>query len=113
MDIKLRSLSKNDEFKELLNGNKISSKYGTFFFKKLINKDIKNFNISVVTKKKLGKANIRIKIKRRIKNILQSALKNTNINFEYSYLFIAKKNVFDDDYTIIKKKILEDLKKIK
>jgi hypothetical protein len=35
------------------------------------------------------------------------------VNFEYSYLFIAKKNVFDDDFEKIKGILTSDLKKIK
>ncbi len=41
------------------------------------------------------------------------SIKKLNINLKYSYLFIAKKNVFEDDYNKIKKYIFEDLKKIK
>ena len=41
------------------------------------------------------------------------AIKFMKINYEYSYLFIAKKNVFHDEYILIKKEIIEELKKIK
>ena len=41
------------------------------------------------------------------------ALKNINISCKYSYLFIAKKNVFHDDYLIIKENIFKDLSRIK
>ena len=55
-----------------------------------------------MAKKKLGNAVIRNKIKRRLRNIMNDALKNLYINFEYSYLFMAKKNVFDEEYKLIK-----------
>ena len=66
-----------------------------------------------MAKKKLGNAVIRNKIKRRLRNIMNDALKNLYINFEYSYLFMAKKNVFDEEYKLIKEQIFIDLKKIK
>ena len=44
---------------------------------------------------------------------MNDALKVIKINKKYSYLFIAKKNVFDDDFNVIKEYIFSDLKKIK
>ena len=113
MKSKIVSLSKNEDFKKILSGKKISNKYVTIFFKKLSTKDNKFLNISFVTKKKLGNAIIRNKIKRRLRNIMHEALKTIKIKNEYSYLFIAKKNVFHDDYIIIKENIFEDLIRIK
>ena len=52
MKSKITSLSKNEDFKSILNGKKISNKYLTIFFKKISNKDEKKLNISFVTKKK-------------------------------------------------------------
>ena len=71
MKSKIVSLSKNKDFKNLLGGKKRSSKYFTLFFKKLNNKNNKNLNISFVTKKKLGNAVKRNKIKRRLKNMIR------------------------------------------
>ena len=113
MKSKIISLSKNTEFKSLLNGKKISNKYSTIFFKKLRGKNIKKFNISFVTKKKLGNAVIRNKIKRRLKNIMNEATKKIEINLNYSYLLIAKKIIFEDNYESVKKTLLIDFKKIK
>ena len=113
MKIKILSLSQNEDFKRLLSGNKIIGKYITIFFKKLNKEQHKKLSISFVTKKKLGNAVIRNKIKRRLKNIISEDLNKININLKYSYLFIAKKNVFDDKYNLIKKNVLNDLKKIK
>ena len=53
---KISSLSKNEDFRFLLKGKKISNKYFTIFFDKILNKDIKNLNISFVVKKKIGNA---------------------------------------------------------
>ena len=53
MKSKILALSKNEEFKSLLNQKKISNKYVTIFFGQLNNKDKNKLNISFVTKKKL------------------------------------------------------------
>ena len=52
MRSKIVSLSKNEDFKSILGGKKVSNKYLTIFFKKLSDKDNKRLNISIVTKKK-------------------------------------------------------------
>ena len=113
MKSKIVSLSKNEEFKSILGGKKISNKYLTIFFKKLSDKNNKKLNISFVAKKKIGNAVSRNKIKRRLKNIMNDAVKNIKINFNYSYLLIARKTVLEDTYKKIKEKIFLDFKKIK
>ena len=110
---KISSLSKNEDFKLLLNGKKINNKYLTIFFKKLSNKNNKNLNISFVTQKKIGNAVKRNKIKRRLRNIMNDALKKINIKMEYSYLIISKRNVFDGEFSDIKETVIKDFKKIK
>ena len=113
MKVKILSLSKNEDFKKILGGTKINCKYITIFFKNIYFKNPGSLNISFITKKKIGNAVVRNKIKRRIKNIMNDALKVIKINKKYSYLFMAKKNVFDDEYKVIKEHIYKDLKKIK
>ncbi len=113
MKSKIVSLSKNSEFLSLLNGNKIINKYSTIFFKKLKNKNYKYLNVSFVAKKKLGNSVMRNKIKRRLKNIVNGIIKEKQVSFSYCYLFLAKKNVFDDDFKKIKGILASDLKKIK
>ena len=112
MVIKILSLSKNEDFKKVLSGKKINNFYSTVFFKKLSSKYDNNLNISIITKRKLGKAVQRNKIKRRLKNIINSILKSVKINLKYSYLIIAKKNVLDSKYSEIKKSLIVDFKKI-
>ena len=112
MKSKIVSLSKNEDFKNLLKGKKCSNKYFTIFFKKLINKNSKNLNISFVTKKKLGSAIKRNKIKRRLKNMTNDAIKKVSINFNYSYLVMAKRTIFRDDYANIKKALFLDFERI-
>ena len=113
MKSKITSLSKNIEFKSLLNWKKISNKYSTIFFKKLSNKNVKKLNVSFVAKKKLGNAVVRNKIKRRLRNIMNEVVKKININLNYSYLIIAKKMIFEDKYENVKKLFFVDFKKIK
>jgi len=113
MKSKIVSLSKNEDFKNLLKGKKCFNKYFTLFYKKINNKNNKNLNISFVTKKKLGNAVKRNKIKRRLKNMTNDAVKKISINFNYSYLVIAKNTVFSDNYTNIKKTLFSDFERIK
>ena len=113
MNNKIVSLSKNEDFKSLLKGKKISNKYFTIFFNKLLNKDSNNLNVSFVTKKKLGNAVKRNKIKRRLKNMINDALKKVTINFNYSYLVIAKNTVLKDEYLNIKQTLFSDFERIK
>ena len=109
MKSKISSLTKSEDFKNLLNGRKISNPYSIIFFKKISSKSNKFLNVSFVTKKKIGNAVIRNKIKRRLRNIMNDAIKNINMNLNYSYLFIAKKNIYDGEYKMIKDKIFKDL----
>ena len=113
MKTKISSLSKNEDFKSLLTGKKITNKYLTIFFKKLSGKNNNKLNISFVTRKKIGNAVKRNKIKRRLRNIMIEALKKMDLNLSYSYLLISKKNIFDDEFQSIKKTIINDFGKIK
>ena len=113
MKSKIVALSKNEEFKYLLKQKKFSNKYVTIFFGKLMNKDNKKLNISFVTKKKIGNAVKRNKIKRRLRNILNEAVKKISINFNYSFLVIAKSSMLNNEYKLIKETLFQDFKKIK
>ena len=113
MKSKIVALSRNEDFKNLLKERKISNKYLTIFFGKLPNKNNKKLNISFVTKKKLGNAVNRNKIKRRLRNIINEAVKEISLNFNYSYLVIAKITVLNNKYTIIKQTLFADFKKVK
>ena len=112
MKSKILALSKNEEFKNLLNQKKISNKYVTIFFGKLINKNKNKLNISFVTKKKIGNAVKRNKIKRRLRNIVNEAVKKISLRYDYSYLVIAKSTMLNNDYTIIKETLFRDLERL-
>ena len=113
MKSKILALSKNEEFKNLLAKKRVSNKYATIFFGTLRNKDNKKLNISFVTKKKIGNAVERNKIKRRLKNITNDAIKKIAIKFDYSYLVIAKPSMLNNEYTNIKETLFQSFKKIK
>ena len=113
MKSKIVSLSKNEDFKSILGGKKISNKYLTIFFKKLSDKDEKKLNISFVTKKKIGNAVRRNKIKRRLRNMMNDASKKINLNLKYCYLLIAKISVLNEPYENIKETLFSDFRKIK
>ena len=113
MKSKIVALSRNQDFKNLLKERKISNKYLTIYFGKLSNKDNKKLNISFVAKKKLGNAVNRNKIKRRLRNIINEAVKEISLNFNYSYLVIAKITMLNNKYTIIKDTLFADFKRIK
>ena len=81
MKSKILALSKVEEFKKLLQQKKVSNKYVTIFFGYLNNKNKNRLNISFVTKKKIGNAVKRNKIKRRLRNIMNDAFKKISINF--------------------------------
>ena len=113
MKSKILALSKNEEFRNLLKQKKFSNKYVTIFFGKLMNKDNKKLNISFVTKKKIGNAVKRNKIKRRLRNILNEAVKKISINFNYSFLVIAKSSMLNNEYKLMKETLFQDFEKIK
>lgn len=113
MKSKILALSKNEEFKNLLKQKRITNKYVSIFYGELLNKDKKRLNISFVTKKKIGNAVKRNKIKRRLRNIMNEAVKKVEINFDYSFLVIAKSSMLNNEYKIIKETLFQDFAKIK
>ncbi len=113
MKSKIVSLSKNKDFKSILDGKRLSNKYLTIFFRKLSDKDNKKLNISFVTKKKMGNAVSRNKIKRRLRNIMNDAIKKININLNYCYLLIARTSILNDPYENIKQTLFAEFEKIK
>ena len=113
MRSKIVALSNNDDFKVLLKKKKISNKYVSIFFGNLSNKNTKKMNISFVVKKKIGNAVKRNKIKRRLRNIVDHAIKDLIIKLDYSYLVIAKPTMLNNDFINIKETLFKDLKKIK
>ncbi len=82
--------------------------------RKIADKDNKKQKISFVAKKKLIRGAIkRNKVKRRLRNIMNEAVKKLSINFNYSYLVIAKMTMLNNEYAIIKDTLFQDIEKIK
>ena len=113
MRSKIVALSKNEEFRTLLKKKKISNKYVTIFYGHLNNKNNNKLNISFVTKKKLGNAVKRNKIKRRLRNIMNDAFKKISIKLSYSYLVIAKPTMLNNEFNNIKETLFQEFEKIK
>ena len=113
MKSKILALSKNEEFRTLIKRKKLSNKYVTIFFGHLNNKNKDKLNISFVTKKKIGNAVNRNKIKRRLKNIMNDAYKKISINLKYSYLVIAKSTMLNNEFKKIKETLFQEFEKIK
>ena len=112
MKSKILALSKNEDFKSLLNQKKVYNKYVTIFFGILENKNNKKLNISFVTKKKIGNAVRRNKIKRRLRNMMNDASKKIELNLKYCYLLIAKISVLHEPYEKIKETLFIDFRNI-
>ena len=113
MKSKILALSKNEEFKKLLKKKKVSNKYVTIFFGNLENKDNQRLNISFSVKKKIGNAVCRNKIKRRLRSIMNDAVKKISIKMDYSYLVIPKQNIINSEFKNIKETLFQEFKKIK
>ena len=113
MKSKILALSKNEDFKSLLKKKKLSNKYVTIFFGSLKNKDNKKLNISFSVKKKIGNAVCRNKIKRRLRSIMNDAVKKISIKMDYSYLVIPKQNIINSEFIDIKETLFREFKNIK
>ena len=99
MKSKILALSKNEEFKNLLKQKKLSNKYVAIFFGLLDNKDQKRLNISFVTKKKIGNAVKRNRIRRKLKAIVNKLLKIKGaINSNYTYIVFGKSKAYEKDH---------------
>jgi len=112
MKSKIIALSKNEEFKSLLKKKKISNKYVTIFFGILDNKNNNKLNISFVAKKKIGNAVKRNKIKRRLRNIMNDAIRKISIKLNYSYLVIAKPTMLNNEFKNIKETLFQEFENI-
>ena len=113
MKSKILALSKKEEFKKLLQQKKVSNKYVTIFFGYLNDKNKNRLNISFVTKKKIGNAVKRNKIKRRLRNIMNNAVKEISIKYDYSYLVIAKSTMLNNEFKKMKEILFLEFEKIK
>ena len=115
MKTKIVALKKNEDFKSLLNGRKLSNKYFVMFYKKLLKKNSNNLNISIITKKKYFKNSVKRNLcKRRFKSLVNLAVKKLSLNFNFSYLILAKDNSLrKDSFEDLKKTMFTEFNKIR
>ena len=116
--IKFKSLNQSDQFLRILKKKNFKTKYFTMYFAKDLNNVNKNYkkflNISFVTKKKIGNAVIRNKIKRKLKSAVQKVVKEKYpIDLNYTYVIFARNNVYKDKFQLIFNEVNEMFKKIK
>ena len=104
MKSKILALSKNEEFRKLLQLKKVSNKYVTIYFGYLNDKNKNRFNISFVTKKKIGNAVKRNKAKRILRELARKIIINGKTNSYY--VLIAKSSLLEEKFD----KLLMELK---
>ena len=112
--IKFKSLSQNKQFIKILKKKKLNTKYFTIYFDKNMNNINKYLNISFVTKKNIGNAVIRNKIKRKLKSAVQKVSKEKQIiDLNYTYVIFGKNNVYKDKFAFVLDDVNETFKKIR
>ena len=112
--IKLESLKKSDHFKLVLNGKKIHTSFYSIFATKNFLKSKKNrLLISFITKKKIGNAVKRNRIRRKLKAITVKILKIKGaININYTYIIICKTKSYTEKYEKIFLEMQKSFKKL-
>ncbi len=112
--IKLESLKKSNHFKLVLNGKKIHTDFYSIFATKNFLKSKKNrLLISFVTKKKIGNAVKRNRIRRKLKAITVKILKIKGaININYTYIIICKTKSYTEKYDKIFLQMQKSFKKL-
>ena len=112
---KIVSLKNNEDFKNILKGHKLSNKYFVMFYKKLLKKNSNNLNISIVTQKKNFKNAVQRNFcKGRFKGIVSEVIKKVSLNFNYSYLILAKESALKKDcFKDLKKTIFTEFNKVR
>ena len=100
-------IQKQIEFTEIIHKCPyVKNNYFVIYYRK--NNTYNRFGISIP--KKTGKANIRNKIKRRIKNIID--LNKNNIHSSYDYVIIIRKRLIELDYNGIQENLISLLSRI-
>ena len=113
--IKLESLKKSDHFKLVLKGKKTHTNlYSIFATKNFLKKKKNTLLISFVTKKKIGNAVKRNRIKRKLKAIIGKILKIKGaINTNYTYIIICKTKSYTENYDKIFLEMQKSFQKLK
>jgi len=99
-------IKKSNDYTKIINkNNKIRNKYYSIFY---IKSENTLFGISIP--KKIGKAVIRNKIKRQIKNIIDN--NKIHIQNNYNYVIIVRKEILELTYLEKEKELITLFKKI-
>ena len=114
--VKLESLKKSNQFKRVLEKNKVHTLYFSLFAAKNFYKPkFKNdLLISFVMKKKIGNAAKRNKIRRKLKAIVSILLKKRGaINRDYTYIVFGKSNAYAEKQNVLMPAMIKCFNKIK
>ena len=100
-------IQKSNEFTEIIHKCPYKkNNYFIIYYRK--NKEHNRFGISVPTK--TGKANIRNKIKRRVKNIIDQ--NKNSVHSSYDYVIIIRKRLLELSFSEIEKELITLIEKI-
>lgn len=104
---KTNRLTKRKEFSYIYkNAKSVSNKNIVLFY---IPTKLKNPKIGISVSKKVGKAILRNKIKRQLREIIRKLL--PSLNQKYNYVFVARENISELKYTEIESNVENALKK--
>ena len=99
-------IKKSATFSKIINKkNKVKNNYFSIFYEE----SEKNL-YGITIPKKIGKAHVRNKLKRQLKNII--TINEKNIPNKFNYVIIIKETVLNLSYTDIEKEFLELIKKV-
>ena len=109
----IQTINKRSTFVLISNKGKFI-RGNTFNLQFLESNELKNIIlVGFTATKKLGNAVKRNRIKRKLRNITNEAVKKLSLKFDYSYLVIAKETILKNDYSDIKKTMFTEFNKIK
>ncbi len=105
---KEKIIRKSQTYTEIINKkNNVKSKYFSIYYEK----SDKDNKYGITIPKKIGKANIRNKIKRQIKNIIITNEKD--IQTRFNYVIIVKEAILELNYYEMTEELLNILKKVR
>ncbi len=101
-----RIIKKSKDFTKIISlKESVKSKYFSIYYQKS-----ENNLYGITVPKKIGKAHIRNKIKRQIKNIIMT--NEINIQNNFNYVIIVKEAILELNYQSIKRELLNLFKKV-
>ena len=105
---KEKIIKSSEEYSEIIHtGKSVKNKYFSVYY--VDSENINKYGITIP--KKVGKANIRNKIKRQIKSIITT--NEINIQKKYNYVIIVKEPVLSLDYNGMVCELLDLFKKVR